>query len=355
MPKKIVSPLLQDLFQIMRDKGASDLHLKSFRYPAIRVNRELITLVNTQILEPEQVSQFLEELVGPEGVKQVFRGEEVDFAFSYEDVMRVRGNSFLNQGVISIALRSITEIRTLSELNLPEELEIFARAKQGFFLITGPTGQGKSTTLASLIDIINRERKEHILTIENPIEFVFESQNSYIDQREVGLDTKSFYDGLVSAFRQDVDVLMIGEMRDTETIEAAVTAGETGHLVFSTLHTNTASQTIDRIIDAFPATQQQQIRNQLASSLLGVFSQRLIKSTKGYLVPAYELLVANDAVENLIREGHVYEIDTVIETGRDSGMIDMNKTLVSLVRAGEITVEDALLHATNDRAVRDML
>lgn len=353
--QKNIPSLLTDLLATVKKEGASDLHLKAYSYPIIRVNRELISLVHTQIFEPTQIDQIITELLGEESLKSVHNGEEVDFAYSYDAEMRIRGNAFINQGNASLALRVITSVRSLEELNLPPELRIFAEAKQGFFLITGPTGQGKSTTMASLIEIINRERKEHIITIENPIEYIFELQNSFIDQREVGVDTETFHTGLMSAFRQDANVIMIGEMRSPDTISAAVTAAETGHLVFSTLHTNSASQTITRIIDSFPAEEHKQVRDQLAGSLLGIFSQRLLKSTKGYLVPAYELLVSNDAVENLIREGRIYEIDSIIETGTEIGMIDMNKTLLSLVRSGDITIEDAMMHATNPQVMRDLI
>jgi twitching motility protein PilT len=215
---------------------------------------------------------------------------------------------------------------------LPQILETFTRKTQGFFLVVGPVGQGKSTTLASMIDIINGERLEHILTIEDPIEYLYEPKKSIIDQREVRLDTEDFHTALVSMFREDINVVLIGEMRGLETISTAVTASETGHLVFSTLHTNNAPQTIERIIDSFPADQQQQIRMQLAGSLTGIFSQRLVPRVAGGLIPAYELLINNSAVSNLIRENRTHEINTVIETGAQLGMVDMNRSLAELVR-----------------------
>ena len=245
----------------------------------------------------------------------------------------------------------IPKVKTLQELNLPSILAEFAHKKQGFFLIVGPVGQGKSSTMASLINIINEERTEHILTIEDPIEYIYQSKNSVIDQREVGIDTDNFNSALKSVFRQDVNVIMVGEMRNAETIGTAVTAAETGHLVFSTLHTNNAAQTIDRIIDSFPTEGQDQIRTQLSNSLLGVFSQRLIPRITGGLVPAYELLINNHAVANLIREKRTHEIDVVIETGHEQGMIDMNRCLVDLVRQGEITMEHAYLYSLNPKAL----
>ena len=222
-------------------------------------------------------------------------------------------------------------------------------------MCVGPVGQGKSTTLAALVEIINTERAEHIVTIEDPIEYIFDPKKSIIDQREIHNDTKDFQTALTYALRQDMDVIMIGEMRNPETIAAAVTAAETGHLVFSTLHTNNAAQTIDRIIDSFPAAQQDQIRVQLAGSLAGIFSQRLIPRVSGGLVPAYELLINNSAVSNLIREARTHEINTVIETGLDNGMIDLNRSLAQLVRAGEITPEDAYKYSLTPKVLEKML
>ena len=246
-------------------------------------------------------------------------------------------------------------VKTLAELNLPAILADFARRKQGFFLVVGPVGQGKSATMSSMVGLINEERAAHILTIEDPVEYVYEQKKSIIDQREVGIDTSDFPVALHSAFRQDVNVLLIGEMRDAETIGTAVTAAETGHLVLSTLHTNNASQTIDRIIDSFPAGQQEQIRIQLASSLIGIFSQRLIPRISGGRIPAYELLINNNAVSNLIREKRTHEIDMVIETGYEQGMVDMNRSLIELVRSGEITVENAYAYSINPKNLERLL
>ena len=219
----------------------------------------------------------------------------------------------------------------------------------------GPVGHGKTTTLASLVETINESRAEHIITIEDPIEYIYEQKRSIIDQREIRVDTEDFPTALKSVFREDVDVVLIGEMRETETISTAVTAAETGHLVFSTLHTNNAAQTIDRIIDSFPATQQDQIRIQLAGSLAGIFSQRLIPRISGGLIPAYELLINNNAVQNLIREKRTHEINTVIETGSQDGMIDMNRSLADLARRGEITIENAYLHSLNSKVLEKLI
>ncbi len=335
-------------------EGGSDVHFSVDSKPMIRISGELIPLSKKDDLTKEDVIAFLRELLDDVKVKKFLETQEVDFAYEWEGT-RLRGNAFFQKGVVSIVMRLIPKISSLSELNLPPILETFTEKKQGFFLVVGPVGQGKSTTLAALISIINERRREHIVTIEDPIEFVYKKDKSIIDQREVGLDTHTFEAGLKSAFRQDVDVILIGEMRNHETIGTAVTAAETGHLVFSTLHTNSAAQTIDRIVDAFPGDQQDQIRTQLAGSLLGIFSQRLIPRISGGLVPAYELLINNSAVANLIRERRTTEINMVIETGSAQGMIDMNRSLVDLVRRGEITVESAFTYASDPRALERLL
>lgn len=347
---------LEDLILTVIREGGSDLHISAGRYPAIRVTGELIFLVKKKVFDNDDVIEMLKVLVGDDAkVKKFLEEKEIDFSYSFKDEARLRGNAFYQKGNIGVAMRLIPKVRSISELNLPSILEIYARKKQGFFLVVGPVGQGKSTTLASMVNLINQERAEHIVTIEDPVEYIYEPQRSIIDQREVGIDTIDFQSGLRSAFRQDVNVLMIGEMRNPETMAAAVTAAETGHLVFSTLHTNNASQTIDRIIDSFPSGQQDQIRIQLAGSLIGIFSQRLIPRITGGLVPAYEFLVNNNAVQNLIREKRTHEIDVVIETGSESGMIDMNRSLLELVQKGEITIENAYLNSFNPKALQRMI
>ena len=268
-------------------------------------------------------------------------------------VARFRVNIFFEHGFISAALRLIpVKIPTLEELNLPPFLTDFARRPQGFFLVVGPTGHGKSTTLASMADAINHERAEHILTIEDPIEYLFADDKSIINQREIGIDALDFPSALRSMFREDVNV---GVMRDPETIATAVTAAETGHLILSSLHTNSASQTIHRIIDAFPADQQTQIRSQLSSTLLGVFSQRLVPRISGGRIPAYEMLVANTAVRNLIRENKVHEIDLFIETSSSEGMVSLNQSLVELVRKGQITFEAARSFSLNAQGLEHLI
>ncbi len=342
------------ILNLIRENG-SDLHLSTGRLPAIRVNRQLVFLRQNKVLTHEDIIGFLTVMLGQKKLESFLNDQEVDFSYQYKTEGRLRGNAFIQRGNIALALRLIPKVKTLDELNLPEVLKVFARKKQGFFLVVGPVGQGKSTTLASIVELINSERAEHIVTIEDPIEHLYEPKQSIIDQREVGIDTHSFEQALKSVFREDVNVILLGEMRSPESISTAVTAAETGHLVFSTLHTNNASQTIDRIIDAFPAEQQAQIRIQLSSSLLGIFSQRLVPRISGGLVPAYELLINNNAVANLIRERRTHEIDVVIETSFEQGMIDMNRSLLDLVRRGEITMESAFQYSINPKALERLV
>ena len=347
---------LKKYITVLSHEGGSDLHFSSGAHPTIRVSGELSPMLKEPVLTAEDTLGFSKVLMTPEQEKGFLENREADFAFETEDKLRFRGNAFFERGSVSIALRLIPkQIKSTQELNLPEILTTFARKSQGFFLVVGPVGQGKTTTLASLIELINTERMEHIVTIEDPIEYIFEPKQSLIDQREVGIDTKDFPTALVAAFRQDIDVLLVGEMRGHETMAAAVTAAETGHLVFSTMHTNDAAQTVDRIIDTFPGGQQDQIRLQLASSLAGIFSQRLVPRISGGLIPACELLINTKAVANLIREKRTHEIPTVIETGSTEGMIDMNRSLAELVARGEISVETAYQSSLNPNVLQKLL
>jgi twitching motility protein PilT len=345
-----------DLVQYMIQEGASDLHLAEGRLPIVRISSMLTPLIKKAELSRTDLKGFLDQLIDQKQKEKFLENKEVDFAYDHKGQMRFRGNAYFQVGKICIALRLIPkQIRGFQDLNLPPILESFANKQQGFFLCVGPTGQGKSTTLAAMIEHINENRLEHIITIEDPIEYIFESKKAIIDQREIGEDSPTFSAALRGVFREDIDVLMVGEMREPETIATAVTAAETGHLVFSTLHTNTASQTVSRIIDSFVAEQQNQIRIQLAGSLIGIFSQRLIPRISGGLVPAYELLINNPAVSNLIRENRTHELNNVIETGTDQGMIDMNRTLAELVKAGEISIEDAYLNSQNSKGLERLI
>jgi twitching motility protein PilT len=347
---------LKKYITVLAHEGGSDLHFSTGAHPTIRVSGNLTPMLKEPVLTAEDTMGFAKILLNQEQQGRFFSSLELDFAYQTADGLRFRGNAFFQRGAVGVALRLIPkQIRTIQELNLPEILTTFARKNQGFFLVVGPVGQGKSTTLSAMIEMINIERMEHIVTIEDPIEYIYEPKRSIIDQREVLLDTKDFATALISAFRQDVDVILVGEMRGPETMAAAVTAAETGHLVFSTLHTNNAAQTIDRIIDTFPASQQDQIRLQLGSSLAGIFSQRLVPRISGGLIPAYELLINNKAVANLIREKRTHEINTVIETSSAEGMIDMNRSLSELVSRGEITVETAYQYSLNPNVLQKLL
>ena len=347
---------LHELLENLINENGSDLHMGVGRRPAIRVDGQLIFLVKHNPMTEADVLGILNVLIGEARVKKFIETKEADFSSNLNDgKVQLRGNAFFQRGMVCMALRLVPKAKSFEELNLPPILKDFAHKKQGFFLVVGPVGQGKSTTLSTMVNMINKEIATHIMTIEDPIEFIYQPDKSIVDQREIGVDAEDFLVALKSTFREDANVILIGEMRDSATISAAVTAAETGHLVLSTLHTNNASQTIDRIIDSFPAEQQGQIRLQLASSLLGIFSQRLIPRVAGGRVPAYELLINNKAVANLIREKRTHEIDTVIETSSHDGMVDMNRCLIDLVQRGEISLESAYEYAINPKALEQMI
>jgi len=341
---------LEELLDLVVAEGGSDLHIYAGGSPMIRVAGALVPITKYPALTGEETEAMLKSIVSEDRWNSFRENQTIDISYAHKKDVRFRVNGYCVQGATALALRLIPRaVQTFTELNLPSILEVFTQREQGFFLVVGPVGQGKSTTLAAMIDRINESRTEHILTIEDPIEYVFTPKKSLINQREVHIDTPDFHTALQSAFREDVDVIMVGEMRDHETISAAVTAAETGHLIFSTLHTNNASQTIDRIIDMFPAEQQSQVRTQLAGSLAGIFSQRLIPRISGGLIPAYELLINNNAVSTLIRDSLTHEIDTVIQTSSQEGMIDMDRSLAELVKRGEVTVEHAYEHALDSK------
>lgn len=344
---------IKELLEITFKEKASDLHLSVGHPPVLRIAGRLVPLVKKTAFSPENIQELAFSLMTEEQKDRLFREKEVDFSYNFEDRARLRINVFYQKGVLSAALRLIpAEIKTLEELSLPPILHQFSQATQGFVLITGPSSHGKSTTLAAIIDEINHTRADHIITIEDPIEYVFKDDKAIIDQREVRQDALSFASALRATFRQDPDVIMVGEMRDAETIATAITAAETGHLVFATLHTNSASQTIHRIVDSFAPEQQSQVRSQLSGSLLGVVSQRLVPRMKGGLIPAAEIMISNPAVANLIRENKIHELPLVIETSAEAGMISLNRALANLVRAREITLENALTYSLNPAELR---
>jgi twitching motility protein PilT len=312
-------------------------------------------LSQDSILTPEDTQTLSDALLNESNKKKLLADGQVDFSYNFEDKARFRTNVFFQKGYISVAMRLIPDkIKTLEELNMPTALYDLMNYSQGLILITGPVGQGKSTTLAAMIDYANHNQEKNIITIEDPIEYVYVQDRSIISQREVGQDAKSFGAALKAVFREDANIVLIGEMRDLDTIATAMTAAETGHLILATLHTNDSAQTIDRIVDVFPAHQQNQVRYQLANVLLGVISQRLIPQIGGGRFPAVEIMFKNHAVENLIRENKAYQIDNVIETSLKEGMISLDKSLLNLIEKGLITMEDAYVYAKNKDDFQNM-
>jgi twitching motility protein PilT len=329
------------LEEVIKKKG-SDLHLQVGLPPMIRVDGALNPVTGAPVLTEETVESLVFAILDDEQKQILLKDKEFDFSFAFGDLGRFRVNAFHERGNLAAALRLIpNEILATEQLGLPKVVEKFADYPRGLVLVTGPTGSGKSTTLAALIHKINHERAAHIVTIEDPIEYTHKSNKSVIVQREVHYDTYSFSAALRSSLRQDPDVVLIGEMRDLETIAAAITIAETGHLVFATLHTNSAAQSIDRMIDVFPPHQQPQIRAQLSNILMAICSQRLVPTIGGGRIAAAEILVATPAVRNIIREGKSHQLDAVIQTGAEFGMQSMDKTLVNLIHAGSITYDEA--------------
>mgnify|MGYP000209307820 CR=1 FL=1 len=347
---------LKELLTAAARENASDLHLGVGRRPTLRIDGVLVPLQKESVITPEAAEGLIGSLMTPEQMARLKEGRQLDFAYSFEDKARFRVNAYYQRGFLSAALRLVPgRIRTVEELLLPPILHDFAKLSQGFVLVVGPAGHGKSTTLAALLDEINHNRTDHIVTIEDPIEYLFTQDRCIISQREVGSDTPSFNDGLRTILRQDPDVIMIGEMRDAASIATAMTASETGHLVFSTLHTNSASQTIDRIIDSFPPEQQGQVASQLAATLVAIVSQRLLPRTSGGRIPVNEIMIVNPAIRNLIRERKVYQIDLIIETSMEEGMISLNRSMANLIRNKEVTLENAELYSLNPSELRILM
>lgn len=348
---------IEILLEEVIKKKASDLHIQVGLPPMLRVDGSLVAVTGSQALNEEAVESLIFAILDDEQKQILLKDKEFDFSFAFGDLGRFRVNAFHERGNLAAALRLIpNQILSIEQLGLPKIVDKFAEYPRGLVLVTGPTGSGKSTTLAALVDKINQERPAHIVTIEDPVEFTHKSKKSVIVQREVHYDTYSFSAALRSSLRQDPDVVLIGEMRDLETIAAAITIAETGHLVFATLHTNSAAQSIDRMIDVFPPHQQPQIRAQLSNILMAICSQRLVPSIGGGRIAAAELLVATPAVRNIIREGKSHQLDAVIQTGAEHGMQSMDKTLVNLIHAGTITYDEARNYAVDleelDRLMR---
>ncbi len=339
---------IENLLEEVVKRKASDLHLQVGLAPMIRVDGKLSAISGQPILTEELVEHLVYSILDEDQKQVLLKDKEFDFSFAFGDLGRFRVNAFHERGNMAASLRLIPNaLLSIEQLGLPNVVNSFADYPRGLVLVTGPTGSGKSTTLAALVDKINNERAEHIITIEDPIEFTHQSKKSVVVQREVHYDTYSFSAALRSSLRQDPDVVLIGEMRDLETISAAITIAETGHLVFATLHTNSAAQSIDRMIDVFPPHQQPQVRAQLSNMLMAICSQRLVPIIGGGRVAASEILIATPAVRNIIREGKSHQLDAVIQTGSDKGMQSMDRTLVSLIKAGTITYDDAKTFAVD--------
>lgn len=351
-------PRIEILLEEVVKKKASDLHLQVGMPPMLRIDGKLASVSGAQPMGEEVVENLIFAMLDEDQKQILLKDKEFDFSFAFGDLGRFRVNAFHERGNLAAALRLIpNEILTVEQLGLPQVMNKFAQYPRGLVLITGPTGSGKSTSLASLVDKINTDRADHIITIEDPIEFTHRSKKSLVVQREVHYDTYSFSAALRSTLREDPDVVLIGEMRDLETIASAITIAETGHLVFATLHTNSAAQSVDRIIDVFPPHQQPQVRSQLSNILMAICCQRLIPSIGGGRVVAAEILMATPAVRNIIREGKTHQLEAVIQTGAEFGMQSMDKTLVSLIHAGTITYDEARNYAVDldelDRLMRN--
>lgn len=339
-----IEPYLEDVVR----RNASDLHLQVGLPPMLRIDGALQPIQDQPILADADVQNLVLTLLDDQQKDVLVHDKEVDFSFAYGDIGRFRVNAFHEKGNLAAALRLIpTYIRTLEELSMPKVVGDMTNFPRGLVLVTGPTGSGKSTTLAAMINLINENKAQHIITVEDPIEYQHHHKKSIIVQREIHYDTNSFPSALRAVLREDPDVVLIGEMRDLETIASAITIAETGHLVLSTLHTNGAAQSVDRMIDVFPPHQQQQIRVQLAGMLQGIVSQRLIPMVGGGRIAVAEVLVATPAVRNIVREGKTHQLEAVIQTGAEYGMQGMDKTLVSMIHQGKISYEEAKNYAIN--------
>lgn len=337
-------------------KDASDLHLQVGSPPMIRVDGALRATDDTPVLDEDDVEKLVFSVMDEDQKNFLLKDKEVDFSFSFGDLGRFRVNAFHERGNIAAALRLIpAKLRTIEELNLPKIINQFTNFPRGLVLVTGPTGSGKSTTLAAMINKINTDKALHIITIEDPIEYAHKSKKSIVVQREIHYDTNSFGGALRSCLREDPDVVLIGEMRDLETIAAAITIAETGHLVLATLHTNSAAQSIDRMIDVFPPHQQQQIRTELSGMLQAIVSQRLIPTIGGGRAAVAEVMVVTGAIRNIIREGKTHQIDAAIQTGAEHGMQSFDKTLVEYIQAGKITYDEAKNYAIDAHELDRMM
>lgn len=345
----------EDLLMLAVKNNASDLHLGTDRKSVLRING-ILEETKVNVLNNKDIIDMLESILSKERFDKFLKQRSIDFSYNLDTTGRFRCNAYFQLGKPAIAIRFVPQkILSLEDLNLPPILNLFCQAHQGFVLITGPSSHGKSTTLAALINEINKTRKEHIITVEDPVEYIFKNKESIIDQREILDDALSFTDALRETFRQDPNVIMVGEMRDPETISTAITAAETGHLVFATLHTNSAAQTIHRIVDSFEGARQEQIKSQLSASLLGIVSQRLIPRIKGGVIPVCEIIFNNPAIAHLIRENRIHEMPSVIDNSREQGMVSLNRALAQLVKEKEITKEIALKYSLDTDNLKTLI
>ncbi|MFH0926010.1 MAG: type IV pilus twitching motility protein PilT [bacterium] len=349
-------PKIDAFFKLMKEQGASDLHMVVGDSPKLRLHGELAP-IKFQKLDVQTATVLIYEIMTQEQRKNFEEIHDLDFSYELPGIARFRCNTFMQRNGIGAVFRIIpTKIKTITELNLPPIVSTFAELNKGLVLVTGPTGSGKSTTLAAIINHINETKSHHILTIEDPIEFVHENKKSLVRQREVENHTESFSSALKAALREDPDVILVGEMRDLETISLAITAAETGHLVFGTLHTNSAPKTIDRIIDAFPTNQQAQIKTMLSESLKGVVAQQLLKTVDGKgRCAAIEVLLGNIALANMIREGKTFQIPSFMQTNKNQGMILMDDTIMNLLNQKKITPEEAYEKAIDKKFFEDKI
>ncbi len=356
MAEKTTKLKIENFLEEVIKRDASDLHLTVGVPPMLRIDGALRAIDGVPGLTDADVQALTYSILDDVQKDILDRDKEVDFSFTYGDLARFRANAYHQKGNVGLALRLIpVTIRNLTQLGMPKIVEKFTEYPRGLVLVTGPTGSGKSTTLAAMVDKINRERACHIITVEDPIEYTHNHHKSIIEQREVHYDTRSFAAALRSVLREDPDVVLIGEMRDLETIAAAITIAETGHLVFATLHTNNAAQSVDRMIDVFPPHQQQQIRVQLSNILQGIVSQRLIPTIGGGRMAAAEILVVTPAVRNIIREQKTHQLEAVIQTGASEGMQAMDRTLASLIKTGRITLDEAKGYAIDEKELERLL
>lgn len=348
---------IDELLERVQETGSSDLHLAVDKPPCVRLHGKIRELAEYESLRANVLQRIIYDILSDEQIQRFENDLELDFAYTTSDgSARFRVNAYRDRGNVAAALRIIpTKIPTPEELNLPAAILDLAQRPRGLMLVTGPTGSGKSTTLAAVINKINMTRDEHIITIEDPIEFMHEHKRCVVNQREVGVDTHSFNNALRAALREDPDVILVGEMRDNETIHLAISAAETGHLVFGTLHTNSAAESVDRMVGVFPADQQEQIRTQLSNSLVAIVTQQLMPKTGGGRVAAIEIMIANSAIRNLIRENKAHQMTSIMQTQTQLGMQTMDQALRDLYQKGEITLEDALGRSHNASELEAMI